>query len=82
VYAFIYLFQHVEMTLKSGFSVVAPIQRVNARKEVILSAGSFNSPQLLLLSGIGDKAELAKVGIDSVLHLPDVGKNGMYHTYV
>jgi choline dehydrogenase-like flavoprotein len=48
----------------------------------MLSAGSFNSPQLLLLSGIGDKAELTKVGIDSVLHLPDVGKNGMYRTYV
>jgi choline dehydrogenase-like flavoprotein len=54
----------------------APTIRVKARKEVILSAGSFNSPQLLMLSGIGDKQELAKAGIPSILHLPDVGKNG------
>jgi len=46
-----------------------------ARKEVILSAGAFQSPQLLMLSGIGDAAELQKHGIPVVHHLPGVGKN-------
>ncbi len=51
------------------------IQTVMARKEVILSAGAFQSPQLLMLSGIGDAAELQKHGIPVVHHLPGVGKN-------
>ena len=48
---------------------------VRARYEVILSGGAFNSPQLLMLSGIGDEAELRKFGIAPVVHLPGVGKN-------
>lgn len=47
----------------------------NAASEVILSAGAINSPRLLLLSGIGDAQELAEVGVESVHHLPGVGKN-------
>ncbi|XP_029177665.1 glucose dehydrogenase [FAD, quinone]-like [Nylanderia fulva] len=47
----------------------------NVRKEVILSAGSINSPQLLLLSGIGPKNQLTNLGIRSVLDLPGVGEN-------
>lgn len=43
--------------------------------EVIVSAGAFNSPQLLMLSGIGDKEELEKYGIPVRLNLPGVGKN-------
>jgi choline dehydrogenase-like flavoprotein len=50
-----------------------------ARKEVIVSAGTFNTPHLLLHSGIGDKEELAKVGINSLVHLPSVGKNMSDH---
>ena len=50
-----------------------------AAKEVIVSAGTFNSPQILLLSGIGDRAELAKHGIDCVQELPGVGKNLQDH---
>jgi len=46
-----------------------------ARREVILSGGAFNSPQLLMLSGIGDKDELRNFGIASVVHLPGVGRN-------
>ena len=50
-------------------------QTINAGREVLLSGGAFGSPQILLLSGIGDKGELAQVGIDCVHHLPGVGKN-------
>lgn len=48
---------------------------VRARREVIISAGAFQSPQLLMLSGIGDQAELKRHGIDVVHHLPGVGRN-------
>ena len=47
--------------------------------EVILSAGSFVSPQLLLLSGIGDKTQLEQLGIPVVHDLPGVGKNLQDH---
>ena len=50
-----------------------------ARREVILSAGAFQSPQLLLLSGVGDGAALAEHGIASVQHLPGVGQNLQDH---
>ena len=49
--------------------------RVKARREVILAAGAFNSPQLLKLSGIGPSDELKRHGIPLVHHLPGVGKN-------
>ena len=48
---------------------------VRANYEIILSGGAFNSPQLLMLSGIGDPAELAQFGIQSVVNRPGVGKN-------
>lgn len=50
-----------------------------ARREVIVSAGAFGSPQLLLLSGIGDAEELKALGIESTCHLPGVGKNLQDH---
>ena len=53
----------------------ARTRRVEARREVILAGGAFNSPQLLMLSGIGDRAQLARHGIASVLDLPGVGEN-------
>ena len=49
--------------------------RVYAKKEIILCAGAFNSPQLLMLSGVGDKEELKSVGIKTIHHLPGVGKH-------
>ncbi|MEO0999128.1 MAG: GMC family oxidoreductase N-terminal domain-containing protein [Pseudomonadota bacterium] len=54
-------------------------RRLNARKEVILAAGAFGSPQILQLSGIGDPEDLAAHGIDVVHALPGVGKNLQDH---
>jgi choline dehydrogenase-like flavoprotein len=48
---------------------------VRARREVILCAGAFQSPQLLLLSGVGDATSLAGMGIATVSHSPGVGRN-------
>lgn len=48
---------------------------VRARREVILSGGSINTPQLLMLSGIGPAAELRKHGIEVLLDSPEVGQN-------
>lgn len=59
-----------------------PPAAIKARKEVILSAGSFASPQLLLLSGIGEKAALSAHGIDCFHELPGVGKNLQDHLFV
>jgi choline dehydrogenase-like flavoprotein len=52
---------------------------VTARKEIILAGGSFNSPQLLMLSGIGDKAQLSSLNIPTIVNLPSVGKNMSDH---
>ncbi|KAF5353230.1 hypothetical protein D9756_008076 [Leucocoprinus leucothites] len=52
---------------------------VTATKEVVLSAGAFGTPQLLLLSGIGPKDELSQVGIQAVVDSPQVGKNLVDH---
>ncbi|MBS0580858.1 MAG: choline dehydrogenase [Proteobacteria bacterium] len=51
----------------------------HARREVIVCAGSINSPQLLKLSGIGAAAELAEHGIACVADLPGVGENLQDH---
>src|ERR1700712_1438083 len=50
-----------------------------ARREVILSSGAFQTPHLLMLSGVGDGAALAQYGIASVHHLPGVGQNLQDH---
>lgn len=52
---------------------------VHAAKEVILSGGSYNSPQLLMLSGIGPAAHLREHGITVVHDLPGVGRNLSEH---
>ena len=51
------------------------VKKIFATKEVIICAGFINSPQILMLSGIGNKYELEPLGIKSVKHLEGVGKN-------
>ena len=60
------------------------VQKIYANKEVILSGGSINSPQLLMLSGIGDEAQLRDNGINVVHDSKGVGKNLQDHleTYI
>ncbi|TDB66015.1 GMC family oxidoreductase [Arundinibacter roseus] len=58
------------------------VEQAFAAKEVILSAGAFNSPQLLMLSGIGDEEELKAHGIAIKKHLPGVGKNLQDHLFL
>ncbi len=56
-------------------------QQATARKEVILSAGAFQSPQLLMLSGIGPADTLRSVGIQVKKELPGVGQNLQDHVF-
>lgn len=55
------------------------VGKIRARKEVILCSGVINTPQLLLLSGIGPAEELDKFQIRVVNNLPEVGKNLFDH---
>ena len=64
----------VECRLPDGSARVA-----RAAREVVLSAGAMNTPRLLELSGIGDGARLARLGIGVVRHLPGVGENLQDH---
>lgn len=54
-------------------------QSVKAIREIVLSAGSIGTPNILLHSGIGDATELARVGIKSTHNLPSVGQNFTDH---
>jgi len=54
-------------------------KQIRARREIIVASGAFQTPHLLMLSGVGDGAALAKHGIASVHHLPGVGHNLQDH---
>ncbi|OTA95474.1 putative GMC oxidoreductase [Hypoxylon sp. CO27-5] len=56
------------------------IYTINA-SEVIVTAGTINSPQLLMLSGIGPRQHLEELGIDVVKDIPEVGQNLFDHHY-
>ncbi len=58
------------------------LHQVRVNKEVILSAGAFDSPKLLMLSGIGDAEYLQAMGIPVVVDLPGVGQNLQDHVCV
>jgi choline dehydrogenase len=75
----------LRVTLERGRATGVEYQRhgvtaaVRARREVILCGGSYNSPQLLQLSGIGPAAHLESVGVKPVHDLPGVGSNLIEH---
>ncbi|ESK85785.1 aryl-alcohol oxidase [Moniliophthora roreri MCA 2997] len=66
-------------TVEIASDVNGPRVNVTASKEIILSAGSLNTPQLLLLSGIGPREDLEAFDIPLVLHSPAVGANLTEH---
>ena len=67
----------VEVRDPSGASRI-----LRAAREVIVCAGAVNTPQLLMLSGVGDEGGLARVGITPRMHLPGVGRNLQDHISV
>ncbi|KAK3863650.1 hypothetical protein Pcinc_030613 [Petrolisthes cinctipes] len=58
------------------------VMNVGARREVILSAGTLRSPQLLMVSGVGPREHLRRHNLDVVLDLPGVGQNLHDHIIV
>lgn len=73
------------VVLEAGRAVGVEVLRagkrevIRARREVVLAAGSINSPKLLMLSGIGDGAHLAAHGIEVLAERPGVGANLQDH---
>jgi choline dehydrogenase len=84
------LFDESKRAIGIEFNITAPahasgavgVKTVRINKEVILSAGSFGSPHILMLSGVGPREHLAEHGIPLVHHLPGVGENLQDHTQV
>lgn len=56
--------------------------KINARHEVVISAGAINSPHLMMLSGVGPKEHLEEININVVLDSPNVGQNLQDHPLV
>ena len=65
-----------------GVALNGAVEQVRARREVILSASAFNSPKLLMLSGIGPGAHLTDRGIPVLVDRPGVGSNLQDHLEV
>ncbi len=78
---------HVEKVVFDGTRATAvtfkdrsgKVQTVKANREIVLSGGAINSPQLMMLSGLGEAEQLKEHGIDVVKDLPGVGKNMQDH---
>jgi choline dehydrogenase-like flavoprotein len=73
---------HVRRVLFEGSRAVGveylqggEVRTLRARREVVLCAGAFQTPQLLMLSGIGPMHELSRLGLPTLQHLPGVGRN-------
>jgi choline dehydrogenase len=68
----------------SGVEIAADsgARSISATREVILTAGSIHTPQLLMLSGIGEASELKKLGITPVADLRGVGRNLQDHVHL
>jgi choline dehydrogenase len=85
----VWLKSHVTRVLLEGRRAVGvevqrdgQLQQVRAEREVLLSAGSYGSPQILMLSGIGPADELRSAGVPPVHDLPGVGANLQEHAGV
>ncbi|MDB5966940.1 MAG: glucose-methanol-choline oxidoreductase [Polaromonas sp.] len=77
---------HVDRLAMAGKEVVGvQVQRdgrmatIKAKREVIVSSGAINTPKLLMLSGIGDRQQLTRHGISTLVHSPEVGRNFQDH---
>jgi len=68
-------------TLEYAQDATSPRKTITAQKEIILSGGSIATPQLLMLSGIGDPKALAAQKIKCAVNLPDVGNNLQDHPF-
>lgn len=69
----------------TGVKVKLPdgkIINLRTTKEVILSAGTINSPKMLMMSGVGPKRHLEEIGIEVVIDSPNVGKNMQDHVTI
>lgn len=78
--------QVLRVVIENGAAIGVEIEQgdylravVNARREVVLSAGTLGSPKLLMLSGIGPAAQLRAHGIDVLQDSPNVGRNLQDH---
>jgi len=58
------------------------VQNIQCNGEVVLSGGAINSPQLLMLSGVGPKAQLGSVGVEPVVELEGVGQHLQDHASI
>ena len=65
----------------TGLGSATVTYRINATKEVIVSSGTFRSPQLLMVSGVGPAATLKENGIEVIADLPGVGQNMWDHVF-
>jgi choline dehydrogenase-like flavoprotein len=70
----------IENGKATGVELASGKGRLRARREVLMAAGAVQSPQVLMLSGIGDATELQQHGIAVKQHLPGVGGN--YHDHL
>ncbi|KXP05353.1 GMC family oxidoreductase N-terminal domain-containing protein [Tsukamurella tyrosinosolvens] len=64
------------------YLVDGELRTARASAEIVLSAGAIGSPKILQLSGIGDRADLSAVGVETLVDLPGVGKNLHDHLLV
>ncbi|CAD6565120.1 MAG: hypothetical protein TREMPRED_000931 [Tremellales sp. Tagirdzhanova-0007] len=69
----------IECMTAGTFGTASTQFNITANKEVIISAGVFQSPQLLMVSGIGNKTQLDSLDIDTISDLPGVGQNMWDH---
>lgn len=65
-----------------SFSINGTAYSIGAKQEVLLTAGSFGSPQILELSGIGNASVLAAAGVKTVVNNTNVGENLQDHVYM